>query len=177
MQGEVVTETDVVVWCGSVVEGHAVAHVVDGGVVSMFGVLTRRLVAVSVHDTVVFQRPQLGQTVGVHARDVGEELRREDISPVQGSVEVAPIEMVLGQILLGAMIAIVYASAVIGVVAHGTVAVVIFVARRELVLSPVGAQRQPRSVAEEMCHLGVEVVEEVRDVHLIVILAGVVVDV
>ena len=85
--------------------------------------------------------------------------------------------MVLGQILLGAMIAIVYASAVIGVVAHGAVTVVILVACRQSVLPPIGAQRQSRAVAEEMCHLGVEVVEEVRDVHLVVVLAGVVVDI
>ena len=53
VQGEVMTETDVVARGGAVVEGHAVAHVVDGGVVAVLGELPRRLVAVSVRDTVI----------------------------------------------------------------------------------------------------------------------------
>ena len=71
--GEVVTEAQMMARQRSVVEGHAITHVVDGGVIAVLGVRNGRFFAVFVG--VIVERIEAREVVGVDAGEVGKELR------------------------------------------------------------------------------------------------------
>ena len=163
MVGVVVAEAYVVARRRPVVELRAVAQVADGGAIAVLQIDAVGHIAQIVEGAFVVGGEQRGAVVGVDGGEVRQQLRRELVAPVQCSVQVAPAEAVLVDIVV-AQLAVVIALPCLAPV----------VLRRQRVLSVVDAQVHLRAAVEDVCQLCVQVVEVVgqRDVLLVVEVVG-----
>lgn len=108
MPGIVGAEAYVMVGIGTIIESHAVAEVVDGGVVEMARPVQILNFSTSLR-VLIINCLKLGAVMGIDSREVGKELWRKLILPVERYIDVAPCVFILLVILIycGSVVAVI----------------------------------------------------------------------